>query len=69
MARDLYDKFDSVKVVFDYANEILKRDFSIDLLALLFGEEDIVKEQINETSITQPVLFVLQFAIELFIII
>ncbi|MFC4651550.1 ACP S-malonyltransferase [Lactococcus nasutitermitis] len=55
MARDLYDKYDSVKQTFDRASELL----GYDLHALIDNDE----EKLNETKYTQPAILTVSVAI------
>ena len=56
MAKDLYDKFNTVKELFNTADETLK--FSITKL-ILEGPS----EKLNETENTQPAIFLAGFSI------
>jgi tyrocidine synthetase-3 len=63
MARGLYEQFDSVKTIIDYADALLKANHNFDLLETIFRNDDENKEKINETSVAQPALFVVQYAV------
>ena len=56
MARDLYDKFDYVKEIFNEAEDVL--NFSIKKLIF-----DGPKDLLNETENTQPAIFLVSYAI------
>ena len=56
MARDLYDKFDYVKDIFNQAEDVL--NFSIKKL-IFEGPKDLL----NETENTQPAIFLVSYAI------
>jgi len=56
MAKDLYEKFDVVKELFNQADDILK--FPITKL-ILSGS----KEELNQTENTQPAIFLVSFSI------
>ncbi len=63
MARGLYEQFDSVKTIIDYGNTLLIENINLNLLDIIFNDNESNKKLINNTSIAQPALFVLQFAI------
>lgn len=67
MGRELYQTEDAFRECVDYCSEFLKRHLNLDLRDLLFpvSEEDVAvcEERLRETSITQPALFVIEYAL------
>ena len=63
MARGLYEHFDSVKIIMDYADTLLNANHNLNLLETVFSDEERNKEKMNQTSVAQPALFVVQYAV------
>lgn len=63
MAKGLYENFDSVKTIMDYADTLLIANHNFKLLETIFNDDENNKERINETAIAQPTLFVVQYAV------
>jgi len=64
MAEDLYYEFPSFRNIVDKANLFLKENFKIDILKyILHDTDDSLENEINQTSVAQPLLFTIQFAI------
>ncbi|MDZ7739334.1 MAG: amino acid adenylation domain-containing protein [Bacteroidales bacterium] len=63
MAKGLYDNFSLFKDQVDRAAEILK-PYGIDVLKYLMEPDtDELRKELNQTAITQPMLYVIQYAI------
>jgi acyl transferase domain-containing protein len=60
MGRRLYDDEAVYRAAVDEAAEILARHFGFDLLEILFGTDEAA---LAETRITQPALFVTEYAL------
>jgi acyl transferase domain-containing protein len=66
MGLDLYKDEPIFREQIDYCSEILKTEISIDLRQLLYPAQDKIEEaeeKLKETSITQPALFTIEFAL------
>ncbi len=65
MARELYQHFDVVRQWIDLGADLLAPALGFDLRSLLFATEgvDAAAERLRQTSITQPALFVVEYAL------
>jgi acyl transferase domain-containing protein len=66
MGRDLYERFAIFRRVVDDCCEQLKPVLKVDLRHLIYppsGSEEQAREQLQRTSITQPSLFVIEYAL------
>ncbi|MFO7574798.1 MAG: HAD-IIIC family phosphatase, partial [Bacteroidales bacterium] len=64
MAEDLYNEFSSFRDIVDNANLYLQKNFNLDILKyILQTTDDSIKDELNQTSVAQPLLFVVQYAI------
>jgi amino acid adenylation domain-containing protein len=63
MIKGLYDHFDTVKTIIDYADTVLKEKHQINLVEVLFSNREEDRELLNQTSVAQPALFTAQFAV------
>ncbi len=66
MGRELYEIEPVFRREIDFCADILKARFDLDLLQLLFpppGEEERAAGQLKQTAITQPALFVVEYAL------
>lgn len=61
MGIELYNSSSLVKNIFDESNEILKDEFEHPFLDYIFNEE--LKDKLNETQVTQPAIFVLEYSL------
>ncbi|HYP40298.1 MAG TPA: SDR family NAD(P)-dependent oxidoreductase, partial [Chloroflexia bacterium] len=66
MGRELYESEPLFREQVDICAEILKADLGIDLRTLLYppdGQEEEAAQRLGQTSITQPVLFTIEYAL------
>jgi amino acid adenylation domain-containing protein/FkbH-like protein len=64
MAQDLYFEFSTFRDIVDKADIYLKENFNIGILKyILRDENESLQNDINQTSIAQPLLFTVQYAI------
>ena len=64
MAEDLYYEFSTFRKIVDKAAAFLEKNFNIDILKyILNGTGDSLKDEINQTSVAQPLLFTIQYAL------
>jgi acyl transferase domain-containing protein len=65
MARELYQHFDVVRHWIDLGADLLAPAIGFDLRNLLFATDDVdaAAERLRQTSITQPALFVVEYAL------
>ena len=64
MAEELYYEFSAFRSIVDNANLYLKKNFNLDILKyILNGTDDLLQEEINQTSVAQPLLFTIQYAV------
>ncbi len=64
MAKDLYYEFLSFRTIIDKAGYFLKENFDIDILKYILQDpDDSLQNEINQTSVAQPLLFTIQYAI------
>ena len=66
MARELYDTEPSFRENVDHCCEILKPQLQLDLRAVLYpspGRADEASEQLKQTQLTQPALFVIEYSL------
>ena len=64
MAEDLYYEFSTFRKIVDNAGTYLEKNFNLDILKyILNGTGDSLKDEINQTSIAQPLLFTIQYAL------
>jgi amino acid adenylation domain-containing protein len=64
MIKDLYYEFLSFRNIVDKADLFLKENFNIDILKyILHDPDDSLQNEINQTSVAQPLLFTVQYAI------
>jgi amino acid adenylation domain-containing protein/FkbH-like protein len=64
MTRDLYNEFSLFRDIIDKADVFLKANFSIEILKyILQDNDDSLQNEINQTSVAQPLLFTVQYAI------
>lgn len=66
MTEDLYNEFSIFRDIVDRANLYLQKNFNLDIQKyILNGTDDSLQNEINQTSVAQPLLFVVQYAIYL----
>lgn len=64
MAEELYYEFSTFRTIVDNAATYLDQNFNLDILKyILNGTDDSLQEEINQTSVAQPLLFTIQFAL------
>ncbi|OOM76971.1 gramicidin S synthase 2 [Clostridium puniceum] len=63
MGKDLYENNCRFREIINECFEYIKTKFGLDLLQILYTEKIEDSSIINETKITQPILFVLEYAI------
>jgi amino acid adenylation domain-containing protein len=64
MTKGLYREFETYRTIIDTSSEYLKENFGIDLLKFILSDDsEELREEINQTSVTQPLLFVVQYGI------
>ena len=64
MAEDLYYEFSTFREIVDSAGAYLKENFNLNILKYIVnGTGDSYKEEINQTSVAQPLLFTIQYAL------
>jgi len=64
MTKGLYNGFDTYRKVIDISAAFLRENFDIDILKfILTDESDELREEINQTSVAQPLLFTVQYGI------
>ncbi|MEK9498452.1 SDR family NAD(P)-dependent oxidoreductase [Photorhabdus sp. P32] len=66
MAKGLYHELDSFKNIVDTCHQLLREQFDIDLLSLLYSDGEDAEErsiELQNTRITQPVIFVVSYAL------
>ena len=66
MARGLYEAEPAFRERMDEGARLLSRDFEMDLLAAVYpaqGEEDRAARELSKTALTQPALFLLEYAL------
>ena len=64
MAEDLYYEFPSFRNIIDKANIYLQKNFNLDILRYIIHSNDAtIPDEINQTSIAQPLLFTIQYGI------
>ncbi|MBC1236337.1 MULTISPECIES: type I polyketide synthase [Nostoc] len=66
MARELYEEETTFREQVDICSEILKPHLGIDLRHVLYPSEDKIQkalQQLQQTAITQPALFVIEYAL------
>jgi acyl transferase domain-containing protein/thioesterase domain-containing protein len=66
MGLELYETEESFRVEVDRCAEILKPHLGLDLRTVLYpgpGQEETAREQIQRTELTQPALFVVEYAL------
>ena len=66
MGRELYEVEPEFRRHFDDCCELLKPDINVDLRDLLFvdnNDDEVADKQINQTSLTQPALFALEYSL------
>lgn len=64
MIKDLYYEFLTFRNIVDKANLFLKKNFNIDILKYILQDtDDSLENEINQTSVAQPLLFTVQYAI------
>ena len=64
MAKDLYNEFSSFRNIVDDANLFLKENFELDIIKYILNDTDeTLKLEINQTSVAQPLLFTVQYAL------
>ena len=61
MGRELYQGYPAFRQKFDECNELLSREHGIDLASLIFDDQ--ARDDLNQTRIAQPALFVLEYAL------
>ncbi|MFW9259421.1 acyltransferase domain-containing protein, partial [Nostoc sp. CALU 546] len=63
MARELYEVETTFKTHVDTCAEILQQHLNLDIRQILFQDETKVTEQLQQTALTQPGLFVIEYAL------
>ncbi|PQQ30991.1 polyketide synthase [Photorhabdus luminescens] len=66
MAKGLYHELDIFKARVDECHQLLREQFDIDLLSLLYSDGEDAEErsiELQNTRITQPVIFVISYAL------
>ncbi|WP_141699671.1 acyltransferase domain-containing protein, partial [Nostoc sp. KVJ20] len=63
MARELYEVETTFKTHVDTCAEILQPHLNLDIRQILFQDETKVTEQLQQTALTQPGLFVIEYAL------
>ena len=64
MAEDLYYEFSTFRDIVDRAGTYLESNFNLDILKyILNSTDDSFQEEINQTSVAQPLLFTIQYAL------
>ncbi|TNH44821.1 type I polyketide synthase [Photorhabdus luminescens] len=66
MAKGLYHELDTFKNIVDTCHQLLREQFNIDLLSLLYSDGEDAEErslELQNTRITQPVIFVVSYAL------
>ncbi|WP_323868803.1 SDR family NAD(P)-dependent oxidoreductase [Xenorhabdus szentirmaii] len=66
MAKGLYHELDTFKNIVDTCHQLLREQFDIDLLSLLYSDGEDAEErsiELQNTRITQPVIFVVSYAL------
>jgi non-ribosomal peptide synthase protein (TIGR01720 family) len=63
MGRELYDTEEVFRERVDYCCEFLKPHLQLDLRELIYPTGAVLAEQLQQTSLTQPALFVIEYAL------
>ncbi len=64
MARDLYNEFYEFRKIIDEADTYLKSNFKIYILKYILQDPDkLVSDEIDQTSVAQPLHFIIQYAL------
>ncbi|SDW03816.1 amino acid adenylation domain-containing protein [Marininema mesophilum] len=71
MGRDLYENEPVFREQMDYGFTLLKKHINIDMRSILFptaGAEELATQRLKETAFTQPLLFLIEYALAFLLI-